>query len=90
MYKVFFFNSVKNFFSPKTYVFFLGNACTMLPKAKPGTTVSYNITFGVVAATYTCQSFKPGVSFPHCPISTCSNGNKWLKFNTSCSGTYKW
>ncbi|CAG2224220.1 PLG [Mytilus edulis] len=61
------------------------NACTMLPKAKPGTTVSYNITFGVVAATYTCQSFKPGVSFPHCPISTCSNGNKWLKFNTSCS-----
>ncbi|XP_063432545.1 uncharacterized protein LOC134714842 isoform X2 [Mytilus trossulus] len=61
------------------------NACTMPPKAEPGTTVSYNITFGVVAATYTCQSFKPGVSFPHCPISTCSNGNKWLKFNTSCS-----
>ncbi|CAC5364689.1 unnamed protein product [Mytilus coruscus] len=61
------------------------NDCTMPPVAKPGTTVSYNITYGVVAAIYTCQSFKPGVSVPHCPISTCSNGNHWSEFNISCS-----
>ncbi|XP_052099713.1 uncharacterized protein LOC127734106 isoform X2 [Mytilus californianus] len=61
------------------------NDCTMPPVAKPGTIVSYNITYGVVAAIYTCQSFKPGVSVPHCPISTCTNGNHWSEFNTSCS-----
>ncbi|CAC5364684.1 PLG [Mytilus coruscus] len=61
------------------------NDCTMPQVAKPGTTVSYNITYGIVTAVYTCQSFKPGVSVPHCPISTCSNGNHWSEFNTSCS-----